>query len=76
MKRASKVVPRHYYVEGGGGWFVVHCSTKRIARQHGVATYGHGQTKLVRPATLDDIASYRAWHGDHGPLPLEDYPCD
>lgn len=67
-------MPGHYYVEGSG-WFVIRCSTKRIARSWGVREFGRGHVREVRQATTHDLSTYKRWRGlGMKALPLEDYP--
>lgn len=67
-------VAKHYYVDGYGGWFVVHTVNAKRARSIGVAEYGRGGVRLVRPATVSDVGAYKRAHGDdpNKPLPFED----
>ncbi len=77
MSRSPAPLPRavhgHYYVEGSG-WFVVRCSTARIARSWGVKEFGRGQVRAVRQATTYELSAYKRWKGIEGALPVEDHP--
>lgn len=64
---------RHYYVDSGGRWFVVHCLTKRMARSIGVAEFGRGQVDTVRAATPDEIMEYAREKNDGKPLELQEW---
>lgn len=48
-----------WYIESSGGhWFLVKAKTKAIAKSEGVCEWGRGFTRLVRPATNDEIAYF------------------
>jgi hypothetical protein len=73
--RLTEPVPRHYYAGGSGGWFVVHCANLRAARRFATAEFGRGNTQLVRPAMIRDVADYCAQKNLQWPeLPFEQEP--
>lgn len=51
-----------WYVDSWAGWFVVHC-TKREARSVGVAEFGRGGVKEVRPATVEELTYFVSLKG-------------
>lgn len=53
----------YYYVESWSGWFVCWARLLRKARSEGVAEFGRGKVKSVRPATEGEVEHYESQKG-------------
>ena len=54
---------KYYRVDSYQGWMVVLAATKRDARKEGVAEFGRGMVKWVKPAESADVEYFERLKG-------------
>lgn len=59
-----------YYIKSYSTWLLCEAPNKRKAKSEGVAEYGRGRVREVRPATQDEIDYYNRLH--EGPIKAGD----